>query len=465
MDENKKKLEYYGGMLGAFTPFIFFIAVVIVLVVKGMITMDAYLAPMVIAIALSIFLCKDIRAACDSIIRGVTERTLAVIIFAFLGAGVLGKLMTSSGAVNAIVYIGYKTGATGTIFLIITFLVCSLIATSTGTSTGTVVTAVPVLYPAGVMLGVHPALLLGAIYSGARFGDNIAPISDTTIASATTQGADIKDVVRSRLKYAFVAAGATIVLYIIFNSFMGNKAAIDSAEMAATVESYGSNLASIAMVIAPAVTVFLCLRGKHLLHALWAGILTGMVIGMVTGSLTFSDLYSIVAPKQVGGAVTAGISGMATVIIVNIFLMGLLGALKDAGAMEAIAGWLGKFAKTKTSAELVCFLLVSVMYPITAVNTPALIFCGPLVKDIGERYDIRPARRANLIDLGGNGITGNLPHINTILSLAAAMIAASEANAGVPIVSLISVGLLTFHPIMLTIVALIAIFTGWGRDD
>lgn len=452
-------------MLGASIPVIFFMITVVYLVSKDMITMDAYLGPMVLAIALSIFLCKDIKAACESVIHGITDRTLAVIIMAFIGAGVLGKLMTTSGAVNAIVYVGYKTGATGNVFLIITFLACSLIATATGTSTGTCVTAVPVLYPAGVMLGVHPALLLGAIYSGARFGDNIAPISDTTIASATTQGAEIKDVVRSRLKYAFIAGAASICLYIIFNSFIGNAEVVNSAEMAATVESYGSNLASITMLLAPALTVFLCLRGKHLLHALWAGILAGIVVGLVSGSLSVTDLYSITAPKEVGGALSAGVTGMSTVIILNIFIMGLLGALKDAGAMEAIAGWLSKFAKTPKSAELTCFLLVSVMYPVTAVNTPALLFSGPLVKDIGERYGIGAARRANLMDLGGNGITGNLPHINTILSLAAAMIAASEANAGVPIVSLTQVGLYAFHPIMLTLVALISIATGWGSND
>src|SRR5690606_42144611 len=62
---------------------------------------------------------------------------------------------------------------------------------------------------AGVVLGAHPALLLGAIYSGARFGDNIAPISDMTIASVTTQGTELGDVVRSRLKYAVVAAAVS----------------------------------------------------------------------------------------------------------------------------------------------------------------------------------------------------------------------------------------------------------------
>ena len=65
----------------------------------------------------------------------------------------------------------------------------------------------PLIYPAGVGSGVQPAVLVGAILGGATFGDNISPVSDTTIASATTQDADLGGVVRSRMRYALPAAG------------------------------------------------------------------------------------------------------------------------------------------------------------------------------------------------------------------------------------------------------------------
>ena len=57
-----------------------------------------------------------------------------------------------------------------------------------------------------------PAFLAGAIVSGAIFGDNLAPISDTTIISAGTQEytkkkghAEVGGAVASRFKYSFVA--------------------------------------------------------------------------------------------------------------------------------------------------------------------------------------------------------------------------------------------------------------------
>ncbi len=60
------------------------------------------------------------------------------------------------------------------------------------------------VYGNGVMSG---AFLNGMTrVRGATFGDNISPVSDTTIASATTQHSDLGGVVRSRLKYALAAA-------------------------------------------------------------------------------------------------------------------------------------------------------------------------------------------------------------------------------------------------------------------
>ena len=70
--------------------------------------------------------------------------------------------------------------------------------------------AFPIFYPAGIMLGANEMMMAGCIVSGAIFGDNLAPISDTTIASASTQQfkngkpADIGGVVSSRIKYSLV---------------------------------------------------------------------------------------------------------------------------------------------------------------------------------------------------------------------------------------------------------------------
>jgi Na+/H+ antiporter NhaC len=340
---------------------------------------------------------------------------------------------------------------------VLSFLIAAVIATAIGTSTGTCVTVVPVLYPAGVLLGAHPALLLGAIYSGARFGDNIAPISDTTVASAYTQEADVGEVVSSRLKYALAAGGISILLYVAVGSVLQSG----SAAGPEAVIAGGDSLASLWMLLAPALTVVLCLRGRSLIEALWAGIFLAIMLGLVTGTLAPHQIYFAEAPKTVGGALTEGIVSMRDVIFLAIFVMALVGLLREAGALDGLVRTVLRFATTPQRAELSIFILVSLMCPLCAGNTPAMLFSGPVVSQIGRQHDIHRARRANLMDLAGNGVTENLPHINTMLALAGVMIVAHETT-GAPLVPVTDVGLLAFHPMALTVVGLFAIATGWG---
>ncbi len=454
------RLDFHGGLAGAFLPLFLFAAAVVFVTMAGMITIQAYFAPLVIIIGVVILLAKDRTRACGAMLEGVQDRTLTVMIFAFLGAGVFGQLLVTSGLVETIVWLGNLTGVRGTAFVLLCFSVSAVISTSIGTSTGTVVTCVPVLFPAGVLLEAHAGLVLGAIYSGARFGDNLAPISDTTIASAFTQGAEVGEVVATRIKYAIAAALGSVLLYVVAGAALGPGDYEIGAGLAAPAAE-NPRPEALWMLLAPAATIFLCLRGRALIHALWCGIFMAIVVGLGTGTLTLSALYSITPPRDVGGAITSGLVGMRDVVFLAILIMAILGALRRAGALEETGRAISRFATTPKRAELSIFGLVSVMCPLCAGNTPAMLFTGPLVKEIGERFSIHRTRRANLMDLAGNGVTENLPHINTMLALAAVMIAAHEAT-GAPLVPMTTVGLLAFHPIMLSLVGIMAIATGWG---
>ena len=145
----------------------------------------------------------------------------------------------------------------------------------------------------------------------------------------------------------------------------------------------------------------------------------------------------------------------------TIFVMAILGPLKMAGALDATTQAVLRFATTAKKTEFAIFALVTVLYPICASNTPALLFSGPMVRELGARFQIHRCRRANLMDMAGNGISGSLPHINTMLALAGAAMATAEAT-GAPVVSIGQVGVLAFYPIALTLTALFAIASGWG---
>ncbi len=95
------------------------------------------------------------------------------------------------------------------------FLVSCAISFSTGTSWGTWAIMFPIAVPMIHLIGLHPGLTIGAVLGGAVFGDHCSPISDSTVISSMAAGTDHIDHVRTQLPYALVAAGCSLVLYLL----------------------------------------------------------------------------------------------------------------------------------------------------------------------------------------------------------------------------------------------------------
>ena len=120
----------------------------------------------------------------------------------------------------------------------VTFITAALISFSTGTAFGTMAILIPVVLPLAYNMpgggGVETPILLGslgAILSGAIFGDHCSPISDTTVLSSIASGADHIDHVRTQLPYGLTVAGVTLAVGYLpagfgWNPWIGNLLAL-----------------------------------------------------------------------------------------------------------------------------------------------------------------------------------------------------------------------------------------------
>ncbi|OAQ54362.1 Na+/H+ antiporter NhaC-like protein [Natrinema mahii] len=79
--------------------------------------------------------------------------------------------------------------------------------------------AVRVAYEFGSGFELVP-VAVGAVFSGAIFGDHASPISDTTVLSATFSGADLIDHVRTQLPYALTVFLVVVGCYLL-NGYLG----------------------------------------------------------------------------------------------------------------------------------------------------------------------------------------------------------------------------------------------------
>ena len=101
------------------------------------------------------------------------------------------------------------------IMLVVGYLLASFIAYATGTSGGTAAVLVPVLVPIMVPMGIPAPFVLGMIISGAVFGDQNSPISDSVILASSMTGVKIIDHVKTQMPYTLLAWSIALVGYIV----------------------------------------------------------------------------------------------------------------------------------------------------------------------------------------------------------------------------------------------------------
>ena len=222
MKDENNKLEFRGGMFMSLVPVaIFFAFCIILFVVFKAFNMEALAMGGFVALLIGGIFCKSYTKFWDSAIRGISSISSVSVIVIFFVIGMFSALMKESGLSGGFVWLANSVGIQGGLFVAFVFFATCIVSTATGSSIGTMFTAFPIFYPAGIILGGSPMFLAGAIVSGAIFGDNLAPISDTTIASASTQQfrdgrpADVGGCVKTRFKYSIVAGSIALVLFAI----------------------------------------------------------------------------------------------------------------------------------------------------------------------------------------------------------------------------------------------------------
>lgn len=452
----EKKLDMYGGLLGGLVPLLVLVAGLVWLSVAERGGTKPFWACAWLALCVGLFFARNKEEYCKAAMRGIGDKTGIVIVTAWLFAGVFGKLMAAGGLVNGLLWMGMTTGAQGSIFTLLVFFAAMLFALGTGTSTGTCIALAPVLYPAGYFLGSDPAMLGLAILSGAAFGDNLAPISDTTIVSAYTQGARMKDVVRSRFPLSITAAAVSAVIFLIFGG---------GGQVSALPEIHANlNPSGIFMLLALAVVVVSALAGRHIIESLIYGNVTAAVIGVLIGNIPLGAIFSVPAKSGAStGIIQDGVDSVVGAIIFAILILAVTQILVESGIMRRILDFAhSTLVSSVRQAELfIVGVTVLASIPISA-NAPAELLVGPtLVRPIGEKFKLAAARRANLMDCAVCSIFFTLPWHIAVAAWYGALYSAAEGY-GIPAPG-ISAALYNPYSWALLLVLIFSAVTGWNR--
>lgn len=451
-ESSRARLSFHGGIPGAILPALVFLGGVTALALQGAPDERGFWPVVLFALCVSLLLARDRTAWSETVIRSMSQEIVALMILAWLLSGVLSELLRASGLIQAMVAAGGHLGLQGGGFVALSFLICSLVSTATGTSFGTILVCGPLLYPAGGPLSADPRWLAGAILAGATFGDSISPISDTTIASAGTQGADIGGVVRSRFGYVFPPALLGLVAYFLFGRGEATGAPQDAY----------AYLRALPMLGAPILVLSLLLRKRHLLEGLLIGVMAAVVLGLGFGLLTPAELMFLDRENFLArGLILKGLERGVGISIFTLLLMGLVGTLVATGLQEALVRVARRKAGTPRAAEVWIVVAVSVAVLFTTHSVVAMLAVGTFARETGARFGLSAYRRANLLDVTVCTYPFLLPYFLPTILMASAT--GSGEAFGMPHLTPLDVGMFNVYSWGLLAMIPLAVASGYLR--
>lgn len=409
---------------------------------------------LILALGLGLILCKDRKAFSEVVISGMSNRIVMIMITAWILASIIGVLMTITGFVEALIWLSNQLELSGSSFIIATFIICCIVSLSTGSSFATILICSPLLYPTGGILGAHLPTLAGAIIAGATFGDFIAPISDTTIASALSQDADIGATIKSRLKFVIPAAVLALICFSIV-------AYSDNIQVEAHTMTEVGNSKGLPMLLVPAFIIYLFLKGKHLFHGLLLGLLFGTILALALGLLPESQLISLDLENFTANSfVIKGINRALGLSVFTILLMGLVATLKASGLMNNLVDFAAAKIKNQKQAEGWIASVMSIAVLLTTHSIVAILMVTDFTKKTGLEFGVSKTRRSNLLSLVACIFPFVLPYFIPVILMSNMTQTGESYN--LSSVSAIEVGLYNFMSWGLLLILLIAVLFGWG---
>lgn len=146
--------------------------------------------------------------------KGIRRSMIVVRIFVLIG--LLTALWRASGTITFFVCHGIRLIPSG-LFLVAGFGLTCLLGYALGTSFGVTGTVGVILMTLARSGGVPPALMAGAVLSGAYFGDRTAPASSCANLVATVTGTKLYDNISRMLKSGLVPLVVTAAVYAVLS--------------------------------------------------------------------------------------------------------------------------------------------------------------------------------------------------------------------------------------------------------
>lgn len=347
---------------------------------------------------------KDMLAAG---LEAVNQSLEAIIIILLVGC-LIGSF-TACGTIPAVVYYGLKL-LTPAIFLPFVTTLCAVVGIALG-SAWTVTATLGIAFMAiGTTMGLNPALIAGAILSGACCGDKFSPLSDSTNLAAGSAQTGLFDHVAAMVTTTFPSLVLAVLLYTFFSlSKVGTYDPTLATELSSAILDHYTYMSPILLIPILLIVVVAVIKMPAIPSVVLLSLL-GCVFAIIFQGTGMADCIKILHYGYEAESSNAlfyklvNRGGMDSMLWTNnlvIVAVAFGGILQKIGSVESLLG--GLIKKVKTPFQLVLVTLATGVFCITTMCDQylGLIIPASMYKDNYDEMGLGRNMLSRTLEDGG----------------------------------------------------------------
>lgn len=305
----------------------------------------------------------------------------------------------------------------------------------------------------GEGLGIPLPMVVGAVLSGAYFGDKLSPLSDSTVLTSSVAKVNIIEHIKSLL---YVSIPALIISGIAFTiigfTYTANNMDLSRVDSIMTAISNTFNISWLMLLPALVVIVLLAMKKPAvptiafgaLLGAVWASIFQNM--DFISSLGTAYEGFSLQSGNEFMDELLnrGGITSMVGSVMVIILGLGFGGLLNYIGALQVLVDTFTNFIKNTGRLSVSTLLTGFLSNVFGCAMYVSLILTPKIMEKNYDRLNVDRRILSRNTEVGGTLTSGMVPWSDNGIFMAAMF--------GVPVLQYVPFMWLNFAAIILVII-------------
>lgn len=350
----------------------------------------------------------------EGIVSGLKPGIIPIFIFLLVGA--LIAVWIQAGIIPTIMVIGFKLLSVKW-FIPSIFLVCAIVGSAVGSAFTVMSTIGVAFFGIGVTLGLNPPLIVGAIASGAIFGDKMSPLSESTNLASAVVEADLFDHIKNMMWSTIPAFLVSLILFTIIGKSDATVELTNVKEVTQVLETH-FHISMWSLI--PILLMLVCAWKKlpAIITILLNVIVAVVMIVIQQGNIDLANLASVVengfvsktGNEQVDMLLTrGGINSMTFTVLLIILTLSLGGILMKIGLVTTVIDSLAKCLASPSQLIIVSLLSSIGVNIFIGEQLLSVILPGNAFKEVYKKMGLDPVVLSRTLEDGGTVINYLIP--------------------------------------------------------